>query len=151
LDELIDDLYYLEGVSPYARLKLPPMPSALLILNLGDPFRISDGSGSGPAEFADGCVVTTPTQHYDFSYPSYTRSVGVHFKPWGLTPFIQVPAEELCDRPLTVEQVWGRFAHELRDRLDDAASPKEKLVLLERVLRRRLEAKGMAIVDETRG
>ena len=30
LDGLIDDLYYLEGAPPYARLTLPPMPSALL-------------------------------------------------------------------------------------------------------------------------
>ena len=40
LDGLIDDLYYLEGALPYARLTLPPMPSALLIVNLGAPFRI---------------------------------------------------------------------------------------------------------------
>jgi hypothetical protein len=32
---VIDDLYYSEGVPPYARLALPPMPSALLIVNLG--------------------------------------------------------------------------------------------------------------------
>ena len=35
LDGLIDDLYYLEGAPPYARLTLPQMPSALLIVNLG--------------------------------------------------------------------------------------------------------------------
>jgi hypothetical protein len=34
-DGLIDDLYYLEGAPPYARLTLPPAPSALLIFNLG--------------------------------------------------------------------------------------------------------------------
>ena len=28
-DALIDDLYYLEGAPPYARLTLPPSPSAL--------------------------------------------------------------------------------------------------------------------------
>ena len=30
LDGLIDDLYYLEGTPPYARLTLPPAPGALL-------------------------------------------------------------------------------------------------------------------------
>jgi len=34
LDGLIDDLYYLAGAPPYARLTLPPAPSALLIVNL---------------------------------------------------------------------------------------------------------------------
>jgi hypothetical protein len=76
LDGLIDDLYYLERAPPYARLTLPPMPSALLIVNLGAPFRIR-------------------------GYPHRTRSVGVHVKPWGLAPFLPMPAAELCDRPVT--------------------------------------------------
>jgi len=59
-DGLIDDLYYLDGVPPYAKLRLPPMPSATLILNLGEPFRIS-AVDDETAEYADGCVVTTPT------------------------------------------------------------------------------------------
>ena len=44
LDGLIDDLYSLEGAPPYARLTLPPSPSALLIVNLGAPFRIRGGT-----------------------------------------------------------------------------------------------------------
>src|SRR5918998_1216995 len=120
LDGLIDDLYYLEGAPPYARLTLPP-PSALLIVNLGAPFRIRAGTDIQTAEYADGCVVTTPTRAFEFGYPLRTRSVGVHFKPWGLAPFLPMPAAELCDRPVTIEQVWGRSASaELRDRLATA-------------------------------
>ena len=79
LDGLIDDLYYLEGVPPYARLTLPPMPAALLIVNLGSPFLIRAGTDVETAEYADGCVVTTPTRALEFGYPLRTRSVGVHF------------------------------------------------------------------------
>ena len=110
LDGLIDDLYYLEGAPPYARLILPPMPAAVLIVNLGAPFRIRAGTDVETAGYADGCVVTTPTRAFDFGYPPATRSVGVHVKPWGLAPFLPMPAAELCDRPVTVEQVWGRPA-----------------------------------------
>ncbi len=70
LDGLIDDLYYLEGVSPYARLTLPPAPSALLIVNLGPPFRIRAGTDVETAEYADGWVVTTPTRALEFGYPT---------------------------------------------------------------------------------
>ncbi|WP_409462870.1 helix-turn-helix domain-containing protein [Amycolatopsis sp. GA6-003] len=148
LDELIDDLYYLAGPSPYARLTLPPAPSALLIVNLGPPFRIRGGTDRAPAEYADGCVITTPTRAYDFGYPPRTRSVGVHFKPWGLAPFLPMPAAELCDRPVTIEQVWGRPAvAELRDRLATAATPHQMLTLLEKELRRRLrETAGLGLV-----
>src|SRR5688572_21030056 len=70
LDGLIDDLYYLEGASPYARLTLPPAPSALLIVNLGAPFRIRAGTNIETAEYADGCVVTVPTRAWEFRLPN---------------------------------------------------------------------------------
>ncbi len=70
LDGLIDDLYYLEGAPPYARLTLPPMPAALLIVNLGAPFRIRAGTDIETAEYADGCVVTMPTRALEFGYPT---------------------------------------------------------------------------------
>ena len=153
LDGLIDDLYYLEGASPYARLMLPPMPAALLIVNLGAPFLIRGGTDIETAEYADGCVVTMPTRALEFGYPLRTRSVGVHFKPWGLAPFLPMPAAELCDRAVTVEQVWGRPAiAELRDRLATADGPHEMLTLLEQELMRRLcETAGLGLVRRTHG
>jgi AraC-like DNA-binding protein len=139
LNGLIDDLYYLEGAPPYARLTLPAAPSPLLIINLGAPFRIRGGATGESADYADGCVIAAPTRAWDFGYPQWTRSVGVHFKPWGLAPFLSLPAAELCDRPVTVEQVWGgRVVAELQDRLATAGGPHEMLTLLEEELLRRL-------------
>ena len=103
LDGLIDDLYFLDGASPYARLMLPAAPAPLLVVNLGEPFLIRAGTAVEAAEYVDGCVVTTPTRAWEFSYPARTRSVGVHFKPWGLAPFLPLPAAELCDGPVTVD------------------------------------------------
>ncbi len=151
LDGLIDDLYYLDGASPYAWLTLPPSPSALLVVNLGEPFRIRAATDRETAQYADGCVVTMPTRAFEFSYPVRTRSVGVHFKPWGLAPFLRMPASELCDQPVTIEQVWGRPAiAELRDRLDAAPTPYGMLMLLEEELVRRLrETAGLELVRRT--
>ncbi|WP_222853697.1 AraC family transcriptional regulator [Fodinicola acaciae] len=151
LDGLIDDLYYLEGAPPYDRLTLPAMPAALLIVNLGAPLRIRAGTDIETAAYADGCVISMPTRAYEFGYPSRTRSVGVHFKPWGLAPFVAMPVAELCDRPVTVEQVWGRpTVAELRDRLAAADGPYEMLTLLEAELMRRLsETTGLGLVRHT--
>ena len=153
LDGLIDDLYYLDGAPPYARLTLPPAPAALLIVNLGAPFRIRGGTDSEDADYADGCVIAVPTRAYEFAYPPRTRSVGVHLKPWGLAPFLAMPATELCDRPVTLEQVWPRPAvAELRDRLAAADGPHAMLTLLERELRRRLtEPSGLDLIRHTSG
>jgi hypothetical protein len=97
LDGLIDDLYYLEGTPPYPRLTLPPSPAAWLIVNLGAPFRIRAGTDIEAAEYADGVVVTTPTRALEFGYPPGTRSVGVHFKPWG--PAVPADARGRALRP----------------------------------------------------
>ena len=151
LDGLVDDIYYLQGAPPYSRLTLPPMPSSVLIVNLGAPFRIRAGADTETTEYADGCVITTPTRAVEFGYPPWTQSVGVHFKPWGLAPFLPIPAAELCDRPATVEQVWGRpTIAELRDRMATASGPHEILTLIEDELLRRLcETAGLGLVRHT--
>ncbi len=153
LDGLIDDLYYLEGSPPYARLMLPPAPATLLIVNIGAPFRIRGGDDIETTEYADGCVVAMPTRAWDFGYPSPTRSVGAHIKPWGLAPFLPMPAAELRDRPATIEQVWGRPAvTELRDRLATAAAPHEMLTLLgDELIRRLRETAGLGLVRHIGG
>jgi AraC-like DNA-binding protein len=151
LDGLIDDLYYLEGAPPYPRLTLPPMPGAVLIVNLGAPFRIRAGTDIASDEYADGVVITTPTRALEFGYPPGTRSVGVHFKAWGPAAFLPMPAAELCDRPVTLEDVWGRpTVAALRDRLATAAGPHEMLTLLEDQLMRLVcETAGLGLVRHT--
>lgn len=141
LDGLIHDLYYLQGAPPYSRLLLPAAPAPLLIINLGAPFLIRAGTDVEAVEFPDGCAVTTPTRAWEFGYPNPTRSVGVHFKPWGLAPFLPLPAAQLCDRPAAVEQIWGRpTLKELRRRLTSADAPDDMLLLLEEELVRQLHA-----------
>src|SRR3954452_22702814 len=127
------------------------MPAPFLIVNLGAPFRIRAGTDIEAAEYADGVLVTAPTRALDFGYPPGTRSVGVHFKPWGPAPFLPMPAGELCDRPVTLEDVWGRpTVAELRDRLATAAGPQEMLTLLEDQLMRLVcETAGLGLVRHT--
>ena len=141
------------GTAPYARLTLPPAPTALLIVNLGAPFRVRGGTDIEAAEYADGCAVATPTRAWEFGYPRWTRSVGVHARPWGLAPFLPMPAAELRDRPVTLEQVWGRRAVvELRERLAAADGPHAMLRLLEDELMRRLrETAGLDLVRHASG
>ncbi len=35
------------------------------------------------------------------------RVVGVHFKPWGMSPFVDVPLTELRDRWVPADALWG--------------------------------------------
>lgn len=153
LDALIDDLYYLEGTPPYPRLMLPAAPAPLLIVNLGAPFLVRAGAAVEPGEYADGCVVAVPTRAWEFSYPAGTQSVGVHFKPWGLAPFLSMSAAELRDRPVTVAQAWGEPAVAvLRDRLAAADGPQEMLTALEEeLLQQQREVQGLDLVRRLGG
>ncbi len=64
-------------------------------------------------------------------------------------PFTGVPAAML-DLPLPVGAVWGSYAKELADRLDEAGSPEAMLELLEQALLPRLEpTSGMGLVRRT--
>jgi AraC-like DNA-binding protein len=147
LESIVDDLYYLAGTPPYPRLTISPMPSALMIINLAAPFRITHPGGI--EEFADGCVWATPSVPTTFEYPRNTRSVGVHLKPWGLVPLTGVPAV-LLGLPVPVEAVWGAFAKELADRLDSARTPGAMLDILEAVLLARLQpVAGFGLVRHT--
>jgi hypothetical protein len=96
-------------------------------------------------------VITTPTRALEFGYPPGTRSVGVHFKAWEPAVFLPMPAGELCDRPVTLEDVWDRpTIAALRDRLATAAGPHEMLTLLEDQLMRLVcETASLGLVRQT--
>jgi AraC-like DNA-binding protein len=139
LDAFIDDLYYLEGAAPYPRLKVPPMPSAHLMVNLGEPFRMHDSGGSAPpTTCAESWCMGLWTRHYVVDWPLPVRLVGVHFKPGGLYPFLQTPLFELRDQVVPLEAIWGGSAVELRERLDAAPTKRAALTLLDDLLRARL-------------
>jgi hypothetical protein len=89
LDRFIDDIYCLTGLPRHRRMNVPPMPSAHLFVNLGGPVRLWDSDPSvPPAVFTDGWFMGVWTRRFLFAYPTRVWLVGVHFKPWGILPFV---------------------------------------------------------------
>lgn len=62
------------------------------------------------------------------------NAIGVHFKPGGGAPFFGVPSNELRNRSVTLDLLWGRFATTIADRLWDAETPEEQFGILEGAL-----------------
>jgi AraC-like DNA-binding protein len=131
------------------------MPSAHLFVNLGGPARLWDSDPSvPPAVFTDGWFMGVWTRRFLFEYPTPVRLVGVHFKPWGLSPFIDIPASELRDRWVPVDAVWQRSLDRIRNQIGGIASATEILHVLEEELRSRLgeaPSPGLALVQHTGG
>ncbi|MCC3765024.1 helix-turn-helix domain-containing protein [Glycomyces sp. TRM65418] len=139
LDRFIDDVYSLTGAPRHRRLNVPPMPSAHLFVNLGGPARLWDSDPAvPPAVVADGWFMGVWTRRFVVEYPDRVRLVGVHFKPWGMSAFVDVPATELRDRWVPVDAVWSRSLDRIRNRVGDTASADETLRVLEEELLRRL-------------
>lgn len=104
LDRFIDDIYCLTGVPRHRRMNIPPMPSAHLFVNLSAPVRLWDSDPSvPPAVLTDGWFMGVWTRRFLVEYPTRVRLVGVHFKPWGMSPFVDLPATDLRDRWVPAE------------------------------------------------
>ncbi|MER7979613.1 helix-turn-helix domain-containing protein [Streptomyces sp. NPDC095817] len=155
LDRFIDDIYCLSGVPTHRLVNVPPMPSAHLFLHLDGPVRLWDSDRATPsAVFTDGWFMGVWTRRFLFEYPAHVRLVGVHFKPWGMSPFVDMPAAELRNRWVPVDAVWRRSVDRMRNRLGDVTSPAETLLVLEEELRSRFAdapARGLELVRHTGG
>jgi AraC-like DNA-binding protein len=155
LDRFIDDIYCLTGVPRHRWLNVPPMPSAHLFINLAGPIRLYDSDPAvPPAVFTDGWFMGVWTRRFLIEYQTPVRVVGVHFKPWGISPFVDMPSSELRDRWLPVDAVWERSLDRMHDRIASARSSGEILLILEDELRSRLvpaPSRGLELVDHTAG
>jgi AraC-like DNA-binding protein len=153
LDRFVDDVYCLTGVPTHRRMTVPPMPSAHLFVNLGDPVVLRDSDPAVPSEVVtDGWFMGLWTRRFLVEYPVRLRIVGVHFKPWGISPFVDVPASDLRDRWVPVDAVWRRAVDRIRNQLGELATATEMLQAVEDELRSRLApARGLDLVLHTGG
>jgi AraC-like DNA-binding protein len=155
LDRFIDDIYCLTGVPRHRRLNVPPMPSAHLLINLAGPVRLYDSDPVvPPAVFTDGWFMGVWSRRFVIEYQAPVRIVGVHFKPWGISPFVDLPSTELRDSWAPVDAVWERCLDRMRDRIAGATSTNEVLQVLEDEMRSRLvsaPSRGLELVNHTAG
>jgi AraC-like DNA-binding protein len=68
--------------------------------------------------------------------PIATEVLGVRFNPGGASSSFRVPAWELTDRAIALEDLWGREARTLAPRLAEAKSSRERIGLIEAMLLR---------------
>jgi AraC-like DNA-binding protein len=67
-----------------------------------------------------------------------TTVVGVRFRPGAAPSLLDLPASELLDLAVEADELWGRSAVKLGERVGDAASPRDALAGLQRHLVGRL-------------
>jgi AraC-like DNA-binding protein len=134
-------LWLYEGyVRPHAKERLLPDGSMELVINLSeDEVRVWDRRDLTRYERLDGAVMVGPHSEYFVIDTAEPQSIlGAHFRPGGAFPFLGIPADELHGLQVSLRDLWGGFARELRERLLAVGSVEARFDLLEAALLRQV-------------
>jgi AraC-like DNA-binding protein len=141
LSRFIDHFWALSDAPEHARERIFPSGTIELVVNLAeDDFRICSSPASSermrrmPGALMSGCY----SAPFEFDTRAHASVIGAHFKPAGAAAFLGVAPGEIADSHVALEDLWGRSAVELRERLCTASSTQERFRILERALRGRL-------------
>jgi AraC-like DNA-binding protein len=117
-----------------------PTGSVDLTFNLADgPLRVFTHVDDSEGQSFDGSVVHgAHTKYFVLDARADVDVIGVHFRPGGGAVLLGLPAHELTDRHVGLEDIWGSHARDVRAQLAEAATPEAKLQLLEATLLARL-------------
>ncbi|MFH7029504.1 MAG: DUF6597 domain-containing transcriptional factor [Heteroscytonema crispum UTEX LB 1556] len=74
------------------------------------------------------------SQSFIIDNHSQISVMGLRFQAGGGVPFFQIPAEELRDRIISLDELWNCRAEELRENLLKAPTLKTRFLVLERFL-----------------
>lgn len=141
LSDFVDRFWYWDANAlPHTKERLLPDGSMTLVFNLGqDRIRLFDPRDL--SKFSTLRGHTFSGAHSGFfvvDTENMVRTVGVHFKPGGAFPFLRMPASELSDLCIGLDDLWGETARSIRDRLLEPSSAAAKFQLLEQWLLGRL-------------
>lgn len=137
LDCLVECFWWSERSLPQAGRELMlPSGAAQLIFALDEaPPRYTSIAPSGETVAWRLGIVHGPQSRYYFSGPKPRgRVVGVAFRPGAAGAVLGLPAAELADRHLPIEDAWGRRAYFIHERLCAAARPPQLFRVLEQEL-----------------
>jgi AraC-like DNA-binding protein len=137
LSDFVALLWAYEGYSqPHKKERLLPDGSMELVINLHeDVERVYDPHDPEKFRTVRGpLVVGAHSEFFVIDTAGQYSVVGAHFKPGGAFPFIGLPASELHNALVPLEDLWGGQAGTLRERLLEAPSGVTRLRVLERAL-----------------
>jgi len=142
LDAYIDCFWYSRGYAPQ-RKRERSLPSGRADLTFSlheDRIRTFVDDEDRIGLTARGAVVHGPqSRYFVLDARKQIHVAGVHFLPGGGT-LLGVPLNDLCDRHVPLEDLWGERARRIREQLIAASEPQRIFAILEqeflRLLRR---------------
>jgi AraC-like DNA-binding protein len=141
LSQFIEFFWMREGeYLSAAQTRLLPMGTMELVINLHedsiplfDRHRVQCGSTRGTM------LCGSHSESFIVQVDRHTSVMGVHFRPAGGTAFWGLPAGELHNENISLDELWKDYAAELRDRLLQVSTP-NRFQVLEKFLMQRLRS-----------
>jgi len=138
LAKFVEYLWASRGAPAHAQERVVPTGTLELAISLvDDDRRILDAAGAG-RRFSGALVVGAYRRPFTFDTRAEASVVGVHFRPGCAGVVLGLPPGELTDRHVDLDEIWGRRARELRERLCAATTVGQRFSILEAELTSRL-------------
>jgi AraC-like DNA-binding protein len=137
----VELLWYWDGPARKHEFeRLLPDGSMELVINLrSEEIRVYDRRDVRRYERIEACVLVGPhSEYFVIDTAQQERVMGVHFRPGGAFPFFRPPADELHGLHVSLSELWGGFAREVRERILAAAIVEAQFDVLEAALTARL-------------
>ena len=131
-DALIENVWYWRGSDPgHAKDTIMASGRLGLFVNLnGDALSWYGGERYGERNLLSGTAICG-THTRAFAIDAYQpHLLGVQFKPGGAFAFFGGSAREFEDVHVSLEDIWGRDAERLHQRLIQAPTPDDKIAML---------------------
>jgi AraC-like DNA-binding protein len=137
LSDFIELLWLCEDPPPaHARERLLPTGTVELVIHLrAETLGYYDRHNPEQLHSFRGPLVCGPhSEYFVIDTADQDAILGVHFKPGGAFPFLDLPTGQLHNAHAALEALWGAAAIQLRDRLAEASSPARRFRILEDAL-----------------
>jgi len=138
-DTFIENVWYWRGTAPgHAKDTIMASGRLGLFVNLnGEALSWYGGERYGERNMLSGVAVCGAHSH-TFAIDAYQpHMLGVQFKPGGAFAFFGGSAREFADVHVSLEDIWGRDAERLHQRLVQAPTPEDKIEILFREMAHR--------------
>jgi AraC-like DNA-binding protein len=139
LAKFVEYLWASQGAPAHVYERVVPTGTLEIAFNLVEgAARIYDAEGR--ARWVSGPLVSGAYRRpFFFETHESASVVGAHLRPGYAGVILGVPPGELVDRHVHLDALWGRRAHELRERLCAAPTTHQRFAILEAELASRLD------------
>lgn len=132
LNQCIRTLWYTQAPNvPHQRERVLPGGQVQVILNLARNFLLDCPEGAPDRRMAPSLIVGVRSVYEIIDSSDMAELMGIVFHSGGFAPFAFDAVDAFSNQSISLEDVWGTAARELRDRLRQASSPGAKFRILE--------------------